>query len=125
MIDRGATTVWEVWDGVDARGKPHASLNHYSKGAVASFLHRYVAGLRVADPGYRVFEVRPRPGGGITEATTRHISPFGPIDVAWQLRAGTLELDLQVPSGTTANVVLPGQAALTVAPGRHHWASNP
>src|SRR5262249_19609760 len=41
MVDRGATTVWETWDGVDADGKPHASLNHYSKGAVATFLHRY------------------------------------------------------------------------------------
>jgi alpha-L-rhamnosidase len=124
MVDRGATTVWEVWDGVDARGMPHASLNHYSKGAVASFLHRYVAGLRPVDPGYRAFEVRPRPGGGITWATTRHISPFGPIEVSWRLRGGTFELDLQVPPGTTASVVLPGEAARTVAPGRHHWTNS-
>jgi alpha-L-rhamnosidase len=124
MVDRGATTVWEVWDGVDARGVPHASLNHYSKGAVASFLHRYVAGLRSVDPGYRAFEVRPRPGGGITWATTRHISPFGPIEVSWRLRGGAFELDLQVPPGTTASVVLPGEAARTVAPGRHHWTNS-
>jgi alpha-L-rhamnosidase len=124
MVDRGATTVWEVWDGVDARGVPHASLNHYSKGAVASFLHRYVAGLRPVDPGYRAFEVRPRPGGGITSATTRHISPFGPIEVSWRLRSGALELDVQVPPGTTASVVLPGEAARTVAPGRHHWTGE-
>jgi len=116
--------VWETWEGVDERGKPHASLNHYSKGAVASFLHRYVAGLRVVDPGYRRFEVRPRPGGGITSATTRHISPFGPIDVAWQLRAGTLELDLQVPPGTTASVALPGEELHDGPPGRHRWTAG-
>ena len=34
MIDRGATTVWERWDGIDEDGVPHESLNHYSKGAV-------------------------------------------------------------------------------------------
>jgi alpha-L-rhamnosidase len=123
MVDRGATTVWEVWEGVDARGGPHASLNHYSKGAVASFLHRYVAGLRPSEPGYRVFEVRPRPGGGITSATTRHISPFGPIEVAWRLRGGTLELDLQVPPGTTASVVLPGEPPRDAPPGRHRWTA--
>ena len=88
MVDRGATTVWEEWEGVDGHGVPHASLNHYSKGAVAAFLHRYVAGLRPAAPGYRTFEVRPRPGGGITSATARHISPFGPIEVSWSLAAG-------------------------------------
>jgi alpha-L-rhamnosidase len=43
MIDRGATTMWEPWNGVDEFGVPHESLNHYSKGAVASFLHRYTA----------------------------------------------------------------------------------
>ena len=41
MVDRGATTVWERWNGVSADGVPHESLNHYSKGAVVSFLHRY------------------------------------------------------------------------------------
>ena len=50
MIDRGATTVWERWEGVDADGVPHESLNHYSKGAVISFLHRYVAGLHRLEP---------------------------------------------------------------------------
>ena len=77
MVDRGATTLWEHWDGVDSRGAPRGSLNHYSKGAVATFLHRYVAGLRPASPGYRQFEVRPRPGGGITWASARHHGPFG------------------------------------------------
>ena len=85
MMDRGATTMWEEWDGVDSEGVPHGSLNHYSKGAVASFLYRYVAGLRPTEPGYRTFEVRPRPGGGISSATTRHVSPFGPIELSWRL----------------------------------------
>ena len=43
MIDRGATTVWESWEGVDADGGAHDSLNHYSKGAVISFLHQFAA----------------------------------------------------------------------------------
>ena len=123
MVDRGATTVWEEWEGVDGHGVPHASLNHYSKGAVAAFLHRYVAGLRPVSPGYRTFDVRPRPGGGITSATARHISPFGPIEVSWRLAGGSMELDLLVPPGTTATVTLPGQPPLPAAPGRHRWTA--
>jgi alpha-L-rhamnosidase len=123
MVDRGATTVWEEWEGVDGRGVPHASLNHYSKGAVAAFLHRYVAGLRPASPGYRTFEVRPRPGGGITSATARHISPFGPIEVSWSLSGRSMKLDVLVPPGTTASVTLPGEPPVPAGPGRHHWTS--
>ena len=123
MVDRGATTMWEEWDGVDSRGVPHGSLNHYSKGAVAAFLHRYVAGLRPTAPGYRTFEVRPRPGGGITSATTRHVSPFGPIEVSWRLGGRSTELDVLVPPGTTATVVLPGEEPRGVEPGRHRWTA--
>jgi alpha-L-rhamnosidase len=121
MVDRGATTLWEHWDGVDSRGVPRGSLNHYSKGAVATFLHRYVAGLRPASPGYRQFEVRPRPGGGITWASARHHGPFGPIDLAWRVTDGSMELDVLVPGGSTATVVMPGGEPQEVGPGRHHW----
>jgi alpha-L-rhamnosidase len=121
MIDRGATTMWERWDGVDADGVPFESLNHYSKGAVIMFLHRYVAGIRLLDgaPGYRRFRIEPRPGGGITWAQARHDSPYGRIESAWRLDGGTFELSLTVPPGTTAEVALPDGSRGTVAPGRH------
>jgi alpha-L-rhamnosidase len=121
MIDRGATTVWERWNGVDADGVPFESLNHYSKGAVIMFLHRYVAGIRLLDgaPGYRRFRIEPRPGGGITWAQARHDSPYGRIESAWRLDGGTFELALTVPPGTTAEVALPDGSRRTVAPGQH------
>ena len=77
MIDRGATTMWERWDGVDADGVPHESLNHYSKGAVISFLHRYVAGLRragadlAAVPGGAAARRRDHLGGGRARVSAR------------------------------------------------------
>ncbi len=75
MIDRGATTMWERWNGVDDDGVPHESLNHYSKGAVVSFLHRYTAGLAPTSPGYRTFAVRPRPGGGLSRVVRSDSTP--------------------------------------------------
>ena len=107
MLDRGATTVWERWEGVDAEGIPHESLNHYSKGAVISFLHRYTAGIRLDDPAYRSFTVQPVPGGGLTAASAVHDSPYGRIESAWHIGDGTFSLEVTVPSGTTASVVLP------------------
>ena len=122
MIDRGATTVWERWDGVDADGVPHESLNHYTKGAVVSFLHRYVAGLRPTSPGYRTFEVRPRPGGGITRTSERLDTRYGRIDIDWHDRGGGFELHLVVPAGTEAAVMMPNGDADVAGPGRHAFA---
>ena len=64
-VEHGATTVWS-WEGVDDGAARTKSLNHYSKGAVVSFLHNYVAGISLLDghPAYRRFRVAPRPGVG-------------------------------------------------------------
>jgi alpha-L-rhamnosidase len=111
MIDRGATTVWEQWDGIDDDGVAHASLNHYSKGAVISFLHAYTAGIRLLDESaYRRFRIEPRPGGGITWANAEHDSPFGRIESSWRTDHGRFLLDVRVPPGTSAEVRLPDGA---------------
>jgi alpha-L-rhamnosidase len=110
--------VWEEWGGVDAAGVPHASLDHYSKGAVITFLHQYVAGLQCIEPGYRRFRVAPRPGGGLTWATAAHESPYGRIEVRWHQQDDGLTVDVTVPPGTTAEVLLPTGASTTFASGR-------
>ncbi|MFG1922641.1 family 78 glycoside hydrolase catalytic domain [Cryptosporangium sp. NPDC048952] len=117
MVDRGATTVWEHWDGVDASGVARDSLNHYSKGAVISFLHRYVAGLSLVEPAYRRFRVRPLPGGGLSRAEVAHESPYGRIEVRWEVGV----LRVVVPAGTEAEVVLPDGRSFSARPGTHTY----
>jgi alpha-L-rhamnosidase len=125
MTDR-TSTIWEDWDAVRTDGTAAHSLNHYSKGAVITFLHGYVAGLRLVDPGYRTFLVAPRPGGGITRARTYHQSPHGRIDVAWQLDGGTGSLELTVPADTRAELRLPDGTHDSLGPGPHNrrWRSG-
>lgn len=119
MLERGATTIWEEWGGVAADGTASGSLNHYSKGAVISFLHRYVAGLQLLEPGYRRFRVAPRPGGGVTSAATHHDAPPGRVEVAWQLDAGEWCVDVTVPPGATGELVLPDGTTDVLAAGTH------
>ncbi|MEV6841934.1 alpha-L-rhamnosidase C-terminal domain-containing protein [Actinoplanes sp. NPDC051411] len=116
MIDRGATTMWEHWNGVDADGVAHGSLNHYAKGAVVSFLHRYVAGLRLVEPAYRHFRVHPHPGGGLTWAEAVHDSPYGRIEVRWDAHPAFV-LTVTVPPGCTADATLPDGTTQRLAPG--------
>ena len=125
-VTMGATTVWERWDSMLPDGSINpgqmTSFNHYALGAVADWLHRTVAGLAPADPGYRTLEIRPRPDAALTSASARHLSPYGEASVAWRRDAGRLVVQATVPVGATATVTLPGSdGPVTVGHGRHEW----
>ncbi|WP_327692530.1 glycoside hydrolase family 78 protein [Streptomyces sp. NBC_00459] len=125
QVDRGATTIWERWDAVLPDGSlnpsPLNSLNHYSYGAVADWLHRTVAGLAPAEPGYRRIRFRPLPGGGITWADAAHETPYGRAESSWRIENGELRLDVLVADGATATVEMPGSAPVEAGPGRHSF----
>jgi alpha-L-rhamnosidase len=98
------------------------SFNHYALGAVADWLHRTVAGLAPAEPGYRALLVRPAPARSLTSASARHRTPYGDAEVSWQRSQGRLRLRVVVPVGTTASVQVPGRSdPVRVGHGTHTW----
>jgi alpha-L-rhamnosidase len=127
-VTMGATTIWERWDSMLPDGSVNpgemTSFNHYALGAVADWLHRTVAGLAPAAPGYRRLEICPRPGGGLTHARARHRTPYGMAEAGWKIEAGQIAVEVVVPPGVTASVSLPGSdaAPIEVGPGAHRWA---
>ena len=124
MIDAGATTIWERWEGWTADGQPHESHNHFSKGAVIGFLHRYVAGIRPISPGYERFELRPVPGP-LTHARGALDTRHGRIESSWTIDGGSFILDAVVPKGTTCLATLPDGSTHELTPGHHNLRSTP
>ena len=118
MLDHGATTVWEDWEGIDDTGAAHDSLNHYSKGAVARFLHTHVLGLRQT-PGaiaWESFEVAPVPHPSVPWARGTHESPQGTIGVEWRVTGDRLTITVDVPPASTARIVFPDGTAVDPLP---------
>jgi alpha-L-rhamnosidase len=127
-VTMGATTIWERWDSMLPDGSINpgdmTSFNHYAFGAVADWLHRTVAGLAPAAPGYRKLLIAPRPGPGITSAGATHETPYGTADVTWTLDETDFALTISVPPNTTADVSLPdGRVAFEVGSGRHSFTA--
>jgi alpha-L-rhamnosidase len=122
-VTQGATTVWERWDSLRPDGTLNpdgmTSFNHIALGSVADWLHRVVAGLAAAAPGYRKILFRPRPGGGLTSASARHRTPWGEAAISWQLREGLLHAEMTVPPNCTATADLPGLPSADLPPGTH------
>jgi alpha-L-rhamnosidase len=126
QIARGATTVWETWEGYDDKGRANASHNHYAFGAVAGFLTERIAGLRPAAPGYRVIGIAPLIGGGLTHARASVQTPFGVASSSWARRERTVTLTVTIPPGATAHVQA-GEARHEISSGTHafSWDAGP
>jgi len=69
-------------------------------------------------------QIQPRPGAGLTHAHTRHLTPYGLVDVAWKIENGAFTLDLTLPANTSALVILPGaDAPVEVGSGVWRWTT--
>ncbi|NIZ91433.1 family 78 glycoside hydrolase catalytic domain [Kineococcus rubinsiae] len=129
QVEMGATTTWERWDSMLPDGSVNpgqmTSFNHYALGSVADWMHRTVAGLAPAAPGYRTLLVRPRPGAGLASASARHETPYGTAAVGWRRTGERLVVDVDVPLGVRAVVDLPGRGVSEVGAGRHRFETTP
>ena len=128
-VTMGATTIWERWDSMLPDGTINpgdmTSFNHYALGAVADFLHRVVAGLAPAAPGWTDIRFAPIPGGGLTRAAAEYDSVAGTARSAWERSGTTLTIEVTVPPGTTGTIVVPGTAEeIPVGPGEHRFVSE-
>jgi alpha-L-rhamnosidase len=118
MRNKGATTMWELWDGITEDGKPQMSLNHYSKGAVISFLHHNVVGLKAIRPGYQEFVVQPTFDDRVPDAATTLDTPFGRIAAGWRREAGSILIEVTAPALASGFISLPDGREIAVPSGQ-------
>ncbi|MFK4762503.1 family 78 glycoside hydrolase catalytic domain [Microbacterium sp. ZW T5_45] len=127
-VTMGATTIWERWDSMLPDGTINpgqmTSFNHYALGAIADWLHRSVAGLAPAEPGYSRLSIQPHPLDGFDFAEAAHRTPYGEARVRWDRTADGIVVEAVVPANTEADVVLPDGTRHTVGSGTHRWTSD-
>ncbi|KAF5687155.1 alpha-L-rhamnosidase [Fusarium denticulatum] len=127
-VTTGSTTIWERWDSMLPDGTLNSSnmtsFNHYALGSVANWMHTTIAGIQPLEPGWKRIRIAPVPGGTITSCHARFISPYGEVDVSWQLAGDKIHLSATIPGNTEAEVTLPGGEPEVVGSGRHVFSRS-
>jgi len=118
MPKKGATCVWESWEGTEAQGGI-ASLDHYSKGAVVEWLFRTMCGIRVV--GENHFVIAPLPGGHFEHAKASYRSINGLVESGWEKKDGKFSYRITIPANCSAEIRLPGREAVNVNAGSYHF----
>lgn len=112
QVTKGATTVWEHWDGIKEDGSFWStdmnSFNHYAYGAIGEWLYRKVAGVDVDEdhPGYKRFIVNPHIGEGFDFVSFTFDSMYGRIESKWERNDEGIAVHVTVPVNTTARIIL-------------------
>jgi alpha-L-rhamnosidase len=137
QVRRGATTIWEHWDGLKPDGTMWSpdmnSFNHYAYGSIGEWLHSTVAGLSADEnvPGYKHILFKPRPGGGLARAKASLRTVYGLASIEWRIEGARIEIELLVPHNSTASFVPPvkGAEKVELGSGSHHlffpWSQEP
>ena len=123
----GGTTIWEKFDGMleDGTCRPSkdgtgnmVSFDHYASGSVGEFLYTRIGGLRILEPGYKKFEVKPILGP-LTSLEESTLTPYGKIEIKWKRENDDFTLEILVPMLTSCKAVLPDGSQKELSSGRH------
>ena len=126
-VTKGATTIWEHWDGQMENGdfwsSDMNSFNHYAYGAVADWVYTVAAGIQTVEekPGYAAVRVAPHPDKRLdwleASVETRH----GLVRSRWEKQRDMWRYEIETP--VEAEVVIDGRKTFC-RPGRYIFFSE-
>lgn len=102
-ITKGATTMWEHWDGIKENGEFWSdkmnSFNHYAYGAVGEWMYKRMCGLNAIKPGYKEVLISPITDDRIGYAKGSIMTKYGLISSSWKKMGDSYEYIIVIPSG--------------------------
>ena len=126
-VTKGATTIWEHWDGQMENGdfwsSDMNSFNHYAYGAVADWVYTVAAGIQTVEekPGYAAVRIAPQPDKRLdwleASVETRH----GLVRSRWEKQRDMWRYEIETP--VEAEVVIDGRKTFC-RPGRYIFFSE-
>lgn len=119
MIENGATTTWEHWNG-------ERSWIHNCYNGIGSWFYQAVGGIRPDDnvPAYQKVIIQPQIPQGITWAKTFKETPYGKLAVNWLLKGKMIVMELVIPVGIDAEVVIPSGVKEYRIDGKSYYLSG-
>lgn len=108
MAGKGATTIWELWNG-DTAARTMNSANHVMMlGDLLAWCFQDLGGINPARPGYKEILLRPDfSAEQLGHVRASHTTPYGEVVSHWRKTPMRLDWEVTVPCNTTALVVLP------------------
>lgn len=120
MLEKGATTIWELWNGDTADPAMNSGNHVMLVGDLGIWLFENLAGIKPdpAQPGFKHLVMRPEPVANLAFVRATHRSPYGLIASEWRKDAKRFQWTVSVPPNTKATIYVPAKSPDEVKEGR-------
>lgn len=109
MVEHGATTIWELWNGDTADIAMNSGNHVMLLGDLITWYYGYLAGIRTdpAQPGFKHLLMKPHRGGNLQFVKATYHSIRGPISSHWEEKDNAFRWQIALPANTSATVYVP------------------
>ena len=126
-INLGATTIWERWNLLNEDGtftatdKNSNSFNHYAYGSVCEAIYSRIAGLKNLSLGWKKVRINPKLNYRMKKIEFKYESISGKYEIYWKWVDKKFHLDVIIPFGAEAEIILPNGDKYNVKEGKYHY----
>ncbi len=116
MVQKGATTIWELWNG-DTADPAMNSHNHVMLlGDLVIWMFEHLGGIANApgETGFRRLRMRPELAPGCERVRAAYTAGHGRIESEWAMKEGEWIWEVAIPPAATAELWLPAASAEAV-----------
>ncbi|MFN0293655.1 alpha-L-rhamnosidase [Pedobacter helvus] len=112
MIENGATTIWELWNGNTAAPDMNSQNHVMMVGDLVVWYYQYLAGIQssVQNPGFRKIIMSPEFVHGLDFVQASHQAITGLIKSEWKREKGKITWTVAIPSNSTAEIHIPSSS---------------
>lgn len=116
MFEKGATTIWELWNGDTADPAMNSGNHVMLLGDVLIWLYEDLAGIKnhPESIAYKKLWMEPKFPDGLTHVDASYLSPYGEIKSQWSNENGSISWTVSIPANTTATLRLPSNLEIQV-----------
>ncbi|MCD8262716.1 MAG: family 78 glycoside hydrolase catalytic domain, partial [Bacteroides sp.] len=124
MVEKGATTIWELWNGDTANPEMNSANHVMLLGDLLTWCYENLAGIRSSREAVAFKHIVMKPDFEVQELSkvdASYMSPYGLIVSRWNKTPMHLDWEVEIPANTTAEVHFPNGKVEQIGSGAYRF----
>ena len=116
MVNKGATTFWELWNGDTAAPQMNSQNHVMLLGDLLVWFYEDLAGIKTSPekPAFKQLIMKPEPAQGLNFVNASYHSIHGMIKSSWKKDGKTFNWNISIPANSSAIIYVPATAVNNV-----------